>query len=162
MKLVGGFYQFAQRVLEAVKKGGLGSQDSKKLDNLLTRTGTRNSILAKGILTAMSAGGASEKDVARFGELLHVAEQKIEQDKEPFSKAEKDEIQDIFKRAYVSDKAARWFSAQVDELLAEEINEFISGSRRMDLGVPAKKTVKFGKAEPAREETEETRKKTRV
>ena len=161
MKLVGGFYQFAQRVLEAVKKGGLGSQDSKKLDNLLTRTGTRNSILAKGILTAMSAGGASEKDVSRFGQLLHAAEQKIEQDREPFSKAEKDELQDIFKRAYVSDKAARWFSAQVDELLAEEINEFISGSRRMDLGVPAKKTVKFGKA-PAREETEEARKKARV
>jgi hypothetical protein len=40
-----------------------GGQDSKKLDNLLTRTGRRNTVLAKGILTALSAGGAGEADV---------------------------------------------------------------------------------------------------
>jgi len=162
MKLVGGFFQFAQRVLEAVKKGGLGGNDVKKLDNLLARTGKRNTILAKGILTALSAGGASEADVSRFGDLLHTAESKIVEDREPFTKAERQELQDIFKRAYVSAKAARWFSAQIDELLAEEIGEFISGSRRIDMGVPEKKTVRFERAVSPKEESEEAKKKTKV
>jgi hypothetical protein len=35
----------------------------------------------------------------------------------------------------------------MDELLAEEINEFISGARRVEIGVPRKKTVKFEKKE---------------
>lgn len=143
MRFIGGFFQFARRVLDAAKKGGLGEPDVRKLDNLLARTGKRNTILAKGILTSLSAGGASEKDVARFGELLQDAEARIGQDEEPFTDADRKELTGIFKRAYVSSKTARWFSAQLDELLAEEINEFIAGTRRVDIGVPAKKTVKF-------------------
>jgi 3-oxoacyl-ACP reductase-like protein len=130
-------------VLDAAKKGGLGEPDVRKLDNLLTRTGKRNTILAKGILTSLSAGGGSEKDVARFGELLQDAENRIGQNKEPFTAVDRKELTEIFKRAYVSSKTARWFSAQLDELLAEEINEFLAGTRRVDIGVPAKKTVKF-------------------
>lgn len=160
MKFIGSFFQFAQRVLDSARKGGLGAQDAKKLDKLLTRTGRRNTIMAKGILTALSAGGASEKDVSRFGDLLHAAEMRIGEDREPFTAAEKQELQGIFKRAYVSDKTARWFSAQIDELLAEEIGEFISGSRRVEIGVPAKKTVKFERAGAA--ETEEPEKRKRV
>jgi hypothetical protein len=150
MKFIGAFFQFARRVLDAAKKGGLAAVDLKKLDNLLMRTGRRNTILAKGILSALNAGGASQKDIDRFGELLHKAEARIAHDKDPFTKHEKEELSEIFRRAYMSAKVARWFSAQVDELLAEEINEFISGARRVDIGVPRKKTVKF-----------ETKKKTK-
>lgn len=149
MRFVGSFFEFSKKVLAAAKKGGLSPKELKKLDNLLTRTGKRNTVLAKGILTALSAGGAGDKDVARFSELLLRAEERVLLDKKPFSDPERKELSDIFKRAYVSAKTAQWFSAQVDELLAEEINEFISGSRRIDIGVPAKKSVRFEKeAEP--------------
>src|SRR5262249_35950952 len=142
----------------SAKAGGLNESDMKKLDNLLTRTGKRNTILAKGILTSLSAGGASDKDIARFSELLQKAEDRISGEKDPFTKAEKDEMQELFKRAYVSSRSARWFSAQMDELLASEINEFISGSRRVDIGVPAKKTVKFeADAETKKEEGKKKR-----
>lgn len=148
MKFVGAFFKFARRVLEAAKKGGLPAKDIKKLDNLLTRTGKRNTVLAKGILSALSAGGASDKDVARFGKLLQKAESRIVEKKEPFTTADRKELADVFQRAYLSQKVARWFSAQVDELLAEEINEFISGSRRVEIGVPKKKAVRFEKKKP--------------
>ncbi len=141
MKFIGSFFRFARRVLEAAKKGGLPKTDLKKLDNLLTRTGKRNTVLAKGILSALSAGGASDKDVARFGKMLQKAETRITENKEPFTSADREELSNIFQRAYLSRKVARWFSAQIDELLAEEINEFISGSRRVEIGVPKKKTV---------------------
>jgi hypothetical protein len=158
MKFIGGFFQFARRVLDAAKKGGLSKLDLRKLDNLLTRTGKRNTILAKGILSAMDAGGASDKDVARFGELLQKANERIAEDKEPFTEKEKEELSGIFKRAYISDKVVRWFSSQVDELLVGEINEFMSGSRRVDIGVPRKKTVKFEKDEEKRRKEKEKKK----
>lgn len=145
MRFIGGFFQFARRVIDAAKSGGLSGQDVKKLDNLLSRTGKRNAIIAKGILTSLSAGGASDNDVKRFGELLQTAEDRIQTDKNPFTSSEQTELTNIFKRAYISAKTARWFSAQVDELLAEEINEFISGSKRVDVGIPTKKSVKFEK-----------------
>ena len=160
MRFIGGFFQFARRVLDAAQKGGLPEQDYKKLDKLLERTGKRNTILAKGILTSLSAGGASDRDVKRFGELLQSAEARISKDKEPFTAAERDEMTDIFKRAYISSKTSRWFSAQVDELLAGEITEFISGSRRVDMGVPAKKPVKLEAEKP--EEKKEERKKAKL
>jgi hypothetical protein len=156
MKFIGGFFQFARRVLEAARAGGLPEPDIKKLDNLLARTGKRNTVLAKGILTSLSAGGASEADIDLFSGLLQSAEVRIAEGKDPFTKPEKEEMVGIFKRAYVSAKTARWFSAQVDELLAEEINEFISGSRRVDIGIPAKKTVRF---EAETEKKEEKKKK---
>ncbi len=157
MKFIGGFFQFARRVLDAAKAGGLPEQDLKKLDNLLARTGKRNTVLAKGILTSLSAGGASDADIERFSDLLQAAEARISEGKEPFAKTDRETLSDIFKRAYISSKTARWFSAQVDELLAEEINEFISGSRRVEIGVPAKKTVRF-EAETEKKEQEKKKK----
>jgi len=145
MKFIGAFFEFSRRVIDAVKAGGLPKRDVKKLDNLLIRTGKRNTVLAKGILTALSAGGASDKDVKRFGELLRRAEERIMQDKEPFTPSDRKELSSIFKRAYISAKTTKWFHAQVDELLAEEITEFIEGSRRVDIGIPKKKTVGFEK-----------------
>ena len=148
MRFIGAFFEFSKRVIDSAKKGGLPQNDLKKLDNLLTRTGKRNTILAKGILSALSAGGASQQDVERFGNLLVSAEQRITQDREPFTETERKEIAALFQRAYISTKTARWFSAQVDELLAGEISEYLTGSRKLDMGVPAKKTVKFEKPEP--------------
>jgi len=158
MRFIGAFFEFSRRVLDASRKGGLPPKDLTKLDNLLARTGKRNAVLAKGILTALSAGGASEKDVARFGNLLMNAEGRITENKAPFTEGDQKELSDIFKRAYVSSKTARWFSAQVDELLAEEINEFISGSRRIEIGVPSKKSVRF-EADTEKKAGEEEKKK---
>ncbi|MEW6748831.1 MAG: hypothetical protein AB1295_03950 [Candidatus Micrarchaeota archaeon] len=143
MKFIGAFFEFSRRVIDAVKAGGLPNRDVKKLDNLLTRTGKRNTVLAKGILTALSAGGASDKDVKGFGELLRRAEDRIMEDQEPFTASDRKELSEIFKRAYISAKTAKWFQAQLDELLAEEITEFIAGSRRVGIGIPKKKTVSF-------------------
>lgn len=148
MKFIGAFFEFSRRVIDAVKAGGLPKHDVKRLDNLLARTGKRNAVLAKGILTALSAGGASDKDVKRFGELLRRAEDRIMEDKEPFTASDSKEVSEIFKRAYVSAKTTRWFQSQVDELLAGEISEFIAGSRRVDIGIPKKKTVSFQKETP--------------
>ncbi|MBI5046272.1 hypothetical protein HZC07_00890, partial [Candidatus Micrarchaeota archaeon] len=125
----------------------------KKLENLLTRTGKRNTILAKGILTALSAGGASTQDVTNFEQMLGRAEERMMEDKKPFTDSEHKQLSDIFKKAFISAKTAHWFSAQLDELVATEIQEFISGSRRLEIGIPTKKTVTF-----KTEEREERRK----
>ncbi len=147
MRLMGSFFDFSQRVAVAAKKGGLTGKDVKKLDRLLTRTAKRNTILAKGILAALSVGGASPSDVARFGKLLINAEDRIMNEKKPFTDAESKEISGLFQKSYVSSKTARWFSAQIDELVAEEINDFIAGTRKLSPVVPSKKTVSFEKVE---------------
>jgi len=157
MRFIGSFFEFSRRVLDSAKTGGLPQKDVKKLDNLLTRTGKRNTILAKGILSALSAGGASDQDITRFSELLLKAEERIMEDKPPFTATEHKEMSDIFGRAYVSTRTAKWFSAQLDELVAEEINEFISGSRRIEVGVPAKKSLKLAPGQ-----TEEEKKKLKA
>jgi hypothetical protein len=162
MRFIGAFFEFSRRVLDASKKGGLPQKDLTKLDNLLTRTGKRNSVLAKGILTALSAGGASESDVSRFGALLLSAEGRIGENKEPFTESERKELSDIFKRAYVSAKTVKWFSGQVDELLAEEINEFISGSRRIEIGVPSRKSVRFDADTEKKADADEKKKKMKM
>lgn len=160
MRFIGAFFEFSRRVLDAARQGGLSQKDTKKLDNLLTRTGKRNAVLAKGILTALNAGGASDKDVSRFGELLMKAEERVLEDREPFTDGERKELSGIFKRAYISNKTAKWFSGQVDELLAEEINDFISGSRRVEIGVPSRKTVRFqAESDSEKKQDEEERKK---
>ncbi|MBU0591705.1 hypothetical protein KKF81_05260 [Candidatus Micrarchaeota archaeon] len=157
MKFIGSFFQFAGRVIVSAKKGGLSILDLKKLDNLLTRTGKRNTIMARGILSALSAGGASKQDVADFGRLLQKAETRISQDKNPFTTEELERLNQIFQRAYLSTKVSKWFSNQIDELLAEEINEFIGGKSRVDLGVPSRKTVKF-ETEPEQYKAEKRKK----
>lgn len=129
MQLIGSFSEFAKRVITAAKLGKIPGGDVKKLERLLNRTAKRNTILAKGILSALSTGGASEQDIARFSNLLEKANRRIIEDREPFTDADKKEIFAIFKRAYVSIKAANWFASQLDELVAEEIEEFIKGKR---------------------------------
>ena len=112
-----------------------------KLERLLDRTAKRNLILAKGILSALNAGGAKDVDIEKFSLLLEKANERINTGKEPFTNVDTQELANIFKRAYISTKAANWFATQMDELLAEEIDEFIKGKR--SIGVPTKKTVTF-------------------
>ncbi|MFH2106740.1 MAG: hypothetical protein ABII22_05765 [Candidatus Micrarchaeota archaeon] len=138
-ELLGSFTFFVKRVMAAAKKGGLKNDDCGTLSRLLTRTRKKNLILARGMLSALSIGGATDKDVQRFGNLLEKAHQRITADKEPFSKNEKDEIGEIFKKAYVSEKAAKWFAYNLDELVANEIEDFIKGRQI----VASKKTVRF-------------------
>jgi hypothetical protein len=162
MRFIGGFFKFARRVMDTAKKGGLSVADLKKLDNLLIRTGKRNTVLAKGILSALTAGGSSDADVERFGNLLKNAEDKISNEQEPFTNSERTELSEIFDRAYISSKTTRWFSLQMDELLAEEIKEFIDGTRRVDMGVPTKKTVKFEENQNFEQKKTEKNKKARL
>ncbi|MDO8553527.1 MAG: hypothetical protein Q7S22_01865 [Candidatus Micrarchaeota archaeon] len=151
MQLIGSFFEFANRVMSAAKQGKLPKDDSKKLERLLTRTAKRNTVLAKGILTALNAGGAKADDIKRFSQLLEKANDRISQDKNPFTDKENTEISDIFKSAYISTKAAHWFASQIDELVAEEIDEYIKGRRF--LAVPTKKVVMFESAKKVEKET---------
>ncbi len=146
MKFIGSFTEFSQRVVSAARKGGLPEKELKKLDRLLTRTGKRNAILSKGILSALSAGGASPQDVAKFGQLLVKAEDRISSDKKPFTESESKDLSDLFRRAYVSTKTVKWFSAQIDELVAQEISDAISGKHKLSPVIPSKK-VTFEKNE---------------
>jgi len=136
MGLGDAFREFAQRVLAAARRGGLSRTEHKKLGHLLTRTGKRNTILAKGILTALDTGGATRADIARFGGLLEKANHRILDENPPFTPRESEELTAIFRRAYISRKTTGWFSSHLDELLAQEISGSIKGEGR--LGVPKK------------------------
>ncbi|MBI5223731.1 hypothetical protein HY990_04890 [Candidatus Micrarchaeota archaeon] len=158
MAFGGAFLQFASRVLEAAKRGGLRGKELKTLEQILAKTGKRNTIISKGILSALSAGGAQKRDIEVFGKILMNAETKIQEGKKPFTESEQREINDIFKRAYISSKTARWFSSQIDELVAEEINEFISGARGIEAAIPARKITKVEReVEPQPEERKRRR-----
>lgn len=141
-----GFIEFAKKVLRAAKKGGLKGPDLKKLEHLLSKTGKRNRVLAQGILSALDAGGSSREDIESFSKLLEGANERILHDKPPFTPRQRKELNGIFKRAFVSRKTARWFSMQLDEFVAGEINEFITGGKEIMAGVPERKTVKFAEA----------------
>ena len=138
MQLIGGFYKFAERVIGAVKAGKGEPEDVKKLERLLERTGKRNLVLAKGILSALTSGGASDQEVSQFAQLLEKANDRISKNKEPFTDSDKKTILEIFQNHDVSKKAASWFANQLDELVAEEIEEHIQGGKSI---IPAKKTV---------------------
>ncbi len=146
--VLSGFVEFAKRVVNAAKKGGLRGPDLKKLTNLLRKTGDRNRVLAQGILSALTAGGSSREDINRFSDLLEIANHRIADGKVPFTSKQQQELNKIFARAYISRKTARWFSLQLDELVAEEINEFITGESRLMAKVPEKKTFKLTKTKP--------------
>ena len=139
MQLLGSFSGFVNRVLNAAKLGRLSKDDISKLQRLLGRTAKRNTVMAKGILSALNVGGASPLDIDRFSKLLEKGSGRIYDNKEPFSDTEKKEISDIFKRSYVSAKAANWFANQLDELVAEELEEFIKGRRTVF--IPTKKSI---------------------
>jgi len=125
------FAEFARKVLDAAKKGGLSSADLKKLERLLIKDGKRNKILASGLVSAMKAGGAREID--KIGKIFERASERIEAGKPPFSEADAKSLRSILRDAGISEKTTAWVSRHIDELLANEIKEFIEG-----------KTVRFG------------------
>jgi len=147
MKFLGPFQAFAERVLDAVSKGGLSGPERVKLNHLLERTGKRNVILAKGILTALDAGGADKKTIERFGQMLDAANQRIMSDKPPFTKKDEAELAAIFRSASISGKTTKRFTRNIDELLAEQINESIRGRHRVSIGLLKKKAVQFEERE---------------
>ena len=158
MKFLSRFMIFAKKVISAAKKGGLREPELRKLTHLLKKTGKRNRVLAQGILTALNAGGSSKKDIMHFSELLESANQRILDEKVPFTKKQQKELNGIFARAYVSKKTRRWFSTQLDELMAGEINDVISGEKKLMGKVPERKTVKF----MVRKETRKAGKKLKL
>lgn len=143
MKLFGAFREFAKRVLNAVKKGGLPRIDQIKLDHLLKKTGRRNLILSRAILSALDAGGASKRDIQRFGELLEQGNHRIINEKDPFTKKEKTELATIFRRASLTRKTTRKFSGDLDELLADQIQAAIKGKKKIPISIPKKKTIRL-------------------
>ena len=128
-------------MIESSKKGGLVGTDQKRLGHLLERTGKRNLILAKGILSALDAGGAGRKDIERFGALLGKANQRILEDKQPFTEIERAELAAIFRRAYIPDGATARFTKNIDELLAEQISESIRERPEISVTIPKKKSA---------------------
>lgn len=129
----GSFAEFAKRVLDAAKKGGLSAKDIKMLDRLLEKDGKRNKILAAGLVAAMKTG-ATEKDIEVIGKLFEKASERIASGKEPFTESEAEILRKVLEGAGVSRKTTSWVSKNVDEMLADEIKEFISG-RKIDRGM---------------------------
>jgi hypothetical protein len=139
MKVINAFKRFAQRVLSAVKKGGLPKLDQVKLGHLLDKTGKRNLILAQAILSSFEKN--NKKDIKRFAALLESADSRILKNKEPFTKKERAEITALFRRASLSAKSSRRFTQNIDELLAEQINENIKRKKAVSVAVPKRKTI---------------------
>jgi hypothetical protein len=127
------FDAFVKRVLDSSKVGKLGKDDASRLKRMLENTKRRNIVLAKGILSALMVGKASDRDITSFAKMLETANERIATDKKPFTKDDEKELNRLFKNAGVSEKAARWFALQMDEFLNSEIEE----------AVMAKKTVAF-------------------
>lgn len=126
---MGFFEDFAKRVLDSARFGKLGERDASSLKRLLDKTKKRNTILARGLLSALGAGKASESDIKRFSSLLNTANDKISSGREPFSQQEQNELRDLFKRAGVPSKVARWLALQRDEFLNAEVAEIAIGKK---------------------------------
>jgi len=143
------FTAFAKRVIDAAKKGGLPLRDLKKLERLLARDGKRNKILAAGLVSAMRAGGA--KEIEKVGRLFERASERIEAGKPPFTNEDANILRSILKDAGVSEKTTRWVSKHIDDLLAEEIKNFISSGETQKKIIPIKKFDDIKKPEKKEE-----------
>jgi hypothetical protein len=136
----GTFANFAKKVLDAAKKGGLNSKDLRKLDRLLTRNAMRNKILAAGLVSALRAG-AKPSEVNRLSTMFEKASERIADGKDPFTEEEQKKIRSILDDAGISSKTSNWVAKHTDDLLAAEVNEFISGKHLTTPIVPVKKTM---------------------
>jgi len=137
---MGFFDSFVKRVMDAAR-GNLNKEDSGRLKRMFGNAKKRNTILAKGILSALKAGKASQKDIQTFANMLDRANNRIANDKAPFSSSDEKELRKIFMHAGISEKAARWFSLQMDEFLNSEIEESVR--EKVPTIAPLKKTVKL-------------------
>lgn len=135
------FAKFAERVLAAVR-GRLPAPDVKTLEGVLESTGRRNAVLARGILSALSAGGASKRDTERFSILIGKANVRIERGQKPFTPSEEKEINRIFRKNSIPPKTVRWFTKHLDALLAAEISGTLKKKKRVKMTLPKKKKKK--------------------
>lgn len=137
---MGFFDSFVKRVMDA-SRGRLNKDDSGRLKRMFDNAKKRNTILAKGILSALSAGKSSPKEIQRFAMMLDNANNRIANGKTPFSSSDEKELREIFAHAGISEKAARWFSMQMDEFLNSEIEESVK--EKIPSISPPKKIIKL-------------------
>ncbi|MEM2908573.1 MAG: hypothetical protein QW590_00035 [Candidatus Bilamarchaeaceae archaeon] len=157
--MVESFLMFAKKVLDAAKKGGLSQSDLKKLARLLANDRKRYAILAVGLVSALKRG-ATQNDIKRVSALFEKAAGRIANEKKPFTKEEAEELKRIFTDAGISIKASRWVSRHVDDLLANEIQAFISGKKPEF--VPSKKLVSLEREKELQKESGREEKRARV
>ena len=84
----GSFVKFAKNVLDSAKKGGLPKKDLGKLDRLLERNGTKNAVLAAGLVSALRIG-ATDEEVRKVASLFDNASARISSGKKPFTNPER-------------------------------------------------------------------------
>lgn len=143
------FSEFAKKVMDAAK-AGLTPKERGVLSRLFSRTKKRNTILAAGLLSALKAGGAPKADISALSELLGRANERILQDRKPFTKKDEKEIGRIFMNAHLPKKASARLRHNVgtdhDELLACQLASSIKSEEKRFGFVPERKAESPGRA----------------
>jgi hypothetical protein len=91
-----------------------------------------------------------------------MAEDRIANEQQPFTQIEQKEITSLFQKAFMSAKTARWFSSQIDELVAQEIQEFLSGSRGVEAAIPSRKSIRLPEKRVDLDEDQVPKRKMRI
>lgn len=136
MELKDSFKAFSNRIMHAGRLGGLNKKDAKMLEAILTKTGKKNLILARAILTTLGAGEESRKDVQEFAGLLDQADARLDAGAAPFSEQDRKKLEDIFQRHSLSIKAARKFEMGLDGLLVGEFRQELGRKAVMPKKIP--------------------------
>ncbi len=143
MRLAGSFFGFIDRVMKAVG-GRLSKDDTSKLNSVLTSVGTKNYIIAKGILSALSTSGVKKPQIDRFAKILEKAHERINEQRAPFSLQDKKDLREILHQASLSEKTVS-FIENLDVFALEQVKDLVSSKKTMtsDLPLPTRKTVTF-------------------
>jgi hypothetical protein len=86
-------------------------------------------------------GKASKSDTEKLAEILQRAYTKSKDAKVLFTEKERADIAAIFGRAEISKKTAIWFEKRMNQFLAEELHERLTGRKRIEMPVPMRKTI---------------------
>ncbi|MCK4319094.1 hypothetical protein KAW38_00810 [Candidatus Micrarchaeota archaeon] len=131
------FKAFTKKVLSLLK-GKISPDEITILSHLFNKTSKKNRILATGILSVLKVGGATKDDIMKFSTILDEANNRIMQEKLPFTKKAEKELAKIFSKTKFPQKARRTFKHDLDIPLTSAINENIRRKKR----VPRKKFSK--------------------
>lgn len=131
------FKAFTKKVLSLLK-GKVSPDEITILSHLFDKTNRKNHILATGILSVLKVGGATEHDIKKFSTILDEANNRIMQDKLPFTKKAENELAKIFSKTKFPKKARRTFKHDLDIPLTSAIKENIQRKKR----IPRKKFSK--------------------
>ncbi|MBN2478133.1 hypothetical protein JXB01_02465 [Candidatus Micrarchaeota archaeon] len=116
------FKSFVGRVMDSVKT--LNPNDRKKLGNILKKEGSRNLVLAKGLLTALDTKSPSKNDIIILADLFDNANKKINDGKKPFTGEEKKKIASILRKYGMAPKVNEWVISQTtDPVLYEALGD---------------------------------------